>query len=229
MNKELYKTEEGSAKQLEILEVQKQTFIDKATSKLKNFTTFREQNEKKFIEKAEKFRTNQEIRKPLDDALFEIKSLTGKLQRREEYIRELRRRVTIESLIQKLEGPSSDDNLDMNDEGIRLMEAKDECSRLMDAMTVLKEEKQELQHKLKIEHEFRLQTKIKDQKREYALKEKMRDISRDKETSVAFLNQKEHTVERLLLSVPPMLPFQLPNPPLVSALWVCISTSKALS
>lgn len=186
----------------QMLEAQMVADILRANTNLKSLRQFRTTNEKYYQDKSLEEARKKEIREPLEQALLEIDILNGKLNRREEIIKQLRRQLYNDVLRLRFSNV-----VDESRNQIQEMHQSDEWKQLqlidiIDQLKLVIELQQKEITKGKRAITFQT-SKIKDlinerEKMIYEHKEQIRKIESDKDIYFSMLETRENKIEYLM-------------------------------
>lgn len=188
----------------QMLEAKMISDILRANNNLKALKAFRVQNEASYKEKELVLVRNQEIREPLEAAIFQNDVMAGKLERREDMIRDLRRDLLLETIKSKLgsldrtqsnRGPQ----LDQKDaDELKQLSLQDQIAELN---IIIHYNQNELKKcKRVIEIQFKKIKSLRDEleQSEYAFNERIKRIDSDKEIYLGMIESRENKIEKLM-------------------------------
>ena len=175
-----------------------------AIQSLNSYQSFRAQNERLYHDRAAEEQLKHEIRKPLEDALEDIKLLTARVQRRDNYIQELRRLVALETLSTKHASASMSSrersaNIQstLDNERNQIFELYDHVDLLEEDNRKLSEDNERLKKKIQLYVEQRKEHFITIETQQIGNKESLRHLEKERDYLTAISNQRENIIERV--------------------------------
>ena len=196
-----------------MLEQQMINDILRANGNLKSLKAFRLANEKLYKDKSLEEARRKEIREPLEDALVEIDLLQGKLQRRDEMIKTLRKQIFsdakgLNNHNNLLNGVAASKMLFEESRQFKQMMHQEEENKLVNALDKVEQYKIAVNilhkeiHKLKRIIDFQ-QVKLKDvfagiEEMEFRHNEQVKKLEGDKAIYMNMIDNRENRIEKLM-------------------------------
>jgi regulator of replication initiation timing len=187
---------------------QRADMLMSAVTSLNSYRSFRAHSDRSHKERALEEQLRTEIKKPLADALQEMKSLTAKVARRDEYIVGLRRMVGLEAVATRansfnnstggsLSGRSNTVDAMHESERTQIFNLYDEIDRLESDNKQIATENEKLKRKLATYTQDRKQHYLSLEQQQLATKESIRSIERERDYTSAMVSQRDGMLERI--------------------------------
>jgi chromosome segregation ATPase len=181
----------------EMMEKKMVADIMRANNDLKAFKQFRVSNEKHYQDKYSDEMKRREIREPLENALTEISLLKGKVSRRDDTIKSLRRFILVDSL-RHIEGSSGANVHEfLKNEEFKELLVSDENASLIHI--IRSHEAEILKLKSLIQNQQHSIKELTDdiQKKEFLQQEIVRKFETEKEHHLVMIEKRDQRINRL--------------------------------
>jgi hypothetical protein len=181
-----------------MMEAQQRAEISRAVTTLQSYQNFRANGEKHFKEKLVEEELRQEVNKPLEDALLEIKTLRSTLVRRDEWLARLRKWENYNA--ESASASTHHMSTIAVEETTELASLKDTLARMEQALDFVAAENETLKRKLDTQFELRKDHFLELERKSLELSECIRHFTREKEGLHQAWVQKDLALERMAVA-----------------------------